>query len=95
MEQEEQIILPFTPEELAVINQVLGFVEGSKTVDNILDKVGVYVDKECLEELFKKVKLSVDNDLPLFAEEIPMQESYLTLRIGKTTGDSGGVYGTI
>ena len=81
MEQEEQIILPFTPEELTVINQVLGFVEGNKTVDNILDKIGVHVDKELLEDLFKKVCISYDIDLPLFQKDTPMQENFIGVKI--------------
>lgn len=54
-DEEEEILVNFTLDELLTINQILGFVGSSQLADNIIDKITPYIDPECLDEAFTDV----------------------------------------
>jgi len=80
-DEEEEVTLVFTREEIFKAASVLGFVEQDKEIYSVMEKFEPYLDEEELNEGFDSVDLVVDSDLPLFEEAVSMQENYMNIQI--------------
>lgn len=80
---QQEYSINLTQKEIQTVDTLLAFVGGNQTIYNVRNKFNPYVDQEELEEAFGDVELEIDNDLPLFSRNIPMQENYMTIKINK------------
>ena len=80
-DEDEEVTLVFTREEIFKAASVLGFVEQDKEIYSVMEKFEPYLDEEELNEGFDSVDLVVDSDLPLFEEAVSMQENYMNIQI--------------
>lgn len=84
--EEEEDFIAFTPEELFVINQVLGHVTGNNVIKSVLDKIEPYVDREALEEAFDDVYVQqtdvIDGSFKLPFAGVGLQSNGYELKIG-------------
>jgi hypothetical protein len=84
--EEEEDSPAFTPEELFVINQVLGFVGGNDTVHSILNKIEPFIDEEMLSDAFDDVYVQqmevLDGSFKLPFAGVGLQANGYELKIG-------------
>ena len=82
--EKEYIDIKLTIEDLTLLHQVMGFVvPNSIGVINLMDKLRQYTDEELIEDLFGKVYVTVDSDLPLLKQDFGMQENNIEIKLGK------------
>jgi len=80
LSDEEDVSIPFTPEELHTINAIMGQVRGDTITDDVLDKIEPFIDREYVEELFETVYIQ--------QEEIP-EQSFIMPRVPLSMYDNG------